>query len=131
MDKYLNPEGKNHKLSFNILKSHLRLNTIENRHHMGSIDALEMLNWIQFNLLFIWKCLNNTLDLDTNMIDPKMKEKILWQFIDDKELEIYFQNKQIVDDINILHSINQDIKSLNSKQQEPNSLLSRFFALFP
>ena len=29
------------------------INTIENRHHHGSLDYIDMLHWIKFNLLFI------------------------------------------------------------------------------
>eukprot|EP01083_Nonionella_stella_P042777 115483_1 len=107
MDQYLNPNGRHHKLNFCALKKHLRLNTIENRHHSGSVDAIEMLNWVRFNLLFIDSSLKvNTVD-DMLMRDAKANEVLLWEFIDDGELMTYYQNRPLVDDCEMLNELNK------------------------
>ena len=127
MDKYLNPEGKKYKLCFNALKSHLKSKTIENRHHMGSINSVEIINWIKFNLLFIHKTINihnrNIIKFGENDKDEclKRKESLLWEFIDDKKLEMYyFKNKkerEIVDDVLMLKQIDDnDDENKNERQ---------------
>lgn len=106
MDLYLNPEGKTYKLNFCALKSHHRCNTIENRHHMASMDAQEMLNWVKFNLLFIHHSVHSEMKRDVGM-DTKTKERVLWIHMDDVRMQHYFQNKIIDDDLWRLDDLNR------------------------
>lgn len=114
MDIYLNPNGKRYKLNFCALKSHLRLNTIENRHHMATIDPLEMLNWIKFNLLFIHQSI--ALDMETSKVfDVETKEIMLWDFMNDADLQRYFQQRTVIDDLLSLQELNK-MNALSTKK---------------
>eukprot|EP01084_Bolivina_argentea_P255618 430022_1 len=129
MDKYLNPEGKNYKLNFTVLKKHMRINTIENRHHMGCMNPNEMLKWVKFNLLFIHQSLYYT-DLKTkenNDYDLKTREKMLWMFINDDKLAKHFRNKVTYDDKWMLEKIHDEGVV---KEQKQNSFINRFNVLW-
>ena len=91
-----NPTGdKGHKLNFNNLRSWSKFETIENRHHQGSVDAEEILNWIRFNLKMVQQTIDKGLYVDSmaNYISDVAKERHLWEFINDNDLKLYYAGK--------------------------------------
>eukprot|EP01084_Bolivina_argentea_P304569 526030_1 len=97
-DELFNPDDKYHKLNFNNLRKYVYLNTIENRHHHGSIDAEEILNWIRFNLLFLEQTIENGICSHLNAdISADMKEHLLWDFLPDDTLMNYYTQKTFKD----------------------------------
>ena len=94
-----NPDEKYHKLNFNNLRSWVDLNTIENRHHHGSIDAEEILNWIKFNLLMVQQSINKGIFSGlTFTASDEIKDALLWQFINNEELRQYYSQKNFQDE---------------------------------
>ena len=125
--KYLNPDGKNYKLNFNCIKWWTGLNTIENRHHMATLDINQIINWIKFNLLFIYQsnmigpvCNNKNI-----MLNPMEKKELLSEFIGDNKLIQHFENRLIIDDFEELQIVqekrNLDLSFYNQCERFINS----------
>ena len=119
----INPNRKNHKYNFtNLFYYNLNkkfkqignknenknkyINTIENRHHHSTFNYYDMINWIRFNLLFIYYSKHKPLfyqnfiknDTKNDMvyiepIDPFQKFDLLSQFIQDDDIINYYQRK--------------------------------------
>ena len=92
-----NPHGdKGHKLNFNNLRRRSKIKTIENRHHQGSVDAEEILNWIRFNLKMVQQTIDKGLYSESmaSYVTDVAKERQLWQFIDDNDLKSYYTGKK-------------------------------------
>ena len=115
--KYLNSDGKNYKLNFNCIKWWTGLNTIENRHHFGTMNPNEIINWVKFNLIFIHKSnlfgsIHHNDNKDMRKSSETEKKKLLWQFIDDDMLREHFERRVVIDDCMELKQI-QDQNNFN------------------
>ena len=92
-----NPHMRYHKLNFNNLRSFETNNTVENRHHHGTIDAEAIVNWTALNLRMIQQTVDNGIcnGAEYSDLTDEVKEELMWQFIDDQDLNSYYTQGRI------------------------------------
>ena len=91
----VNPQGKYHKLNCNTLRNHLRLPTIENRHHHGTVNPDAVANWTKLYLMIIHQSnLNGVIDVRGTQRDSDARKQLFWQFIDNQDLKDYYTQRE-------------------------------------